>query len=98
MKKLMFMAFVMILATPTDLFCKSKTGTVTFKNNLGISVTLTGPRGSKILENNRSATIMPKTNPVTYTITAHGYTTYTGIADGGSIYTITDEDGQITVN
>jgi hypothetical protein len=95
-KNLTIMAFVIIMATEAHIDSKSKKS-VTFINKLGTQVTLTGPRGSKTLANDASNKIIPKTDPVQYTIRAQGYETYTGTAQGGSTYTINDEDGQITV-
>jgi hypothetical protein len=97
-KSIMVIALVMIIGTPSSLFCKSKQ-LVTFNNNLGVSVILKGPRGSKTIKNNGSVTIPPKTNPVEYSIQAEGYPQYTDKAYAGKTYTITTDDDQtITVN
>ena len=94
-KKLMLMAFVM--ATSTNLFCAAK---VTFKNNLDVQVTLTGPRGSKPVAAHASTTIQPKMNPVQYSIKADGFPTFKGQAEGGKNYSIgckSDENGHSVI-
>lgn len=93
--KLMVAMLVMIIGTSTNLFCASK---VTFKNQLDVTVTLTGPRGSKSIDSGKSASIMPQTDPVDYTVQAEGYSTYSGSARGGSTYTITNENGAIKIS
>lgn len=70
---------------------------VNFTNNSGMTVSLTGPRGTRSIENGKTISIPPKTNPVSYTIAASEYPTYSGSAKAGKSYTITIKNKKINV-
>lgn len=91
---------MMITGTTHSLLSKhSSKKMVTFHNNLGVAVKLTGPRGTRTIKDNGSLSIPPKTNPVTYSIQAEGYPKYTDDAYAGHTYTISTDDNQtIAIN
>ncbi|MBV8660775.1 MAG: hypothetical protein JO129_01350 [Candidatus Dependentiae bacterium] len=102
MKTMMFVASLMLIETTSFCYGRGRNSQnsqkVTFKNSSGMTVSLTGPRGTRSLQNGGSMSIPPKTNPVSYTIAASGYPTYSGSATAGKSYTITVQNNQITVN
>jgi len=95
LKKLMGLA---LLLSTTITYNLCSYDSITFNNNLTVKVTLKGPRGSKSLGPRGFGSIHPIFDPVKYSISAQGYTTYQGSASAGATYNINvDKNNNITV-